>query len=387
MPSQKSSALSFDRRSEAPHELEERERALREREQLFAEVSHELRNSLNTVALATTALERRLGTSSHRVAVDRVARSARRALAIVQNVLSNDTIESGRLALGHSVFEPAELVLEAVEAQKDAGAAASVVISADLTPSLPSIRADRERLLEVLDNLIGNALKFTKPSGTIGVGAGLRAGRVVFWVKDSGIGIRSDQLGRIFEKYWRARPKESGGTGLGLNICKGIVEAHGGRIWAESAEDIGTTILFTIPEYEAASGTQSSAPVKILVVDDRAENRLALETILEQPGYEIVCAGSGQDALRSALVHDFSVVLLDIDMPDMDGFEVVSHLKLVERTRSIPVVFVTAYDGGPEQIHRAYSAGGADYLVKPLDPEVVRRKVAVFAELGRRRTT
>jgi CheY-like chemotaxis protein len=125
--------------------------------------------------------------------------------------------------------------------------------------------------------------------------------------------------------------------------------------------------------------------VNVLVVDDKVENRLAMEAILDGQGYRLVMADSGQEALRAALHEEFSVVILDIAMPEIDGFEVASHLKLTERTKAIPIIFVTAHGEDPEQVYRAYAAGGADYLVKPLDPELVRRKVAVFAELSRRR--
>jgi len=370
-------------RAATPGELDVREQAVERRERIIAEVSHELRNSLNGIALATNVLEQQLVAPAQRSTAERIARGARRALRIVENLLTDSVLESGKFELAPATVEPAELVLATVEAQQHAGAAASVVITADIRPGLPRIQVDSDRLFEVFDNLIGNALKFTKAGGTIDVGASARDGAVLFWVKDTGTGIRPDQVARIFDRFWRAQAK-SAGAGLGLSICKGVVEAHGGRIWAESTEGIGTTMLFTIPTDEATTATDET--VNILVVDDRAENRVALQAILERPGYRIVMADSGQEALRAALRDDFSVVLLDIAMPEIDGFEVAAHLKLVERTKSIPIVFITAHGDDPQQIYRAYASGGADYLVKPLDPEVVRRKVAVFAELSRRRT-
>ena len=123
---------------------------------------------------------------------------------------------------------------------------------------------------------------------------------------------------------------------------------------------------------------------KILVVDDRAENLLVVKTMLEDLGPEIVTARSGEEALALVLRERFSVALIDIAMPGMNGLEVAQHLKELERSSNIPIIFVTAFGNDPEEIHRAYAAGGADYLVKPLDPEIVRKKVAVFVELGRR---
>ena len=122
----------------------------------------------------------------------------------------------------------------------------------------------------------------------------------------------------------------------------------------------------------------------MLLVDDRPENLLALQAILERPEYRLVMAKSGQEALTLVLRERFAVALVDIAMPGMTGLEVATHLKELDRSRDIPIIFVTAFGDDPQEIHRAYSAGGADYLVKPLDPEIVRKKVAVFVDLSRR---
>jgi CheY-like chemotaxis protein len=125
--------------------------------------------------------------------------------------------------------------------------------------------------------------------------------------------------------------------------------------------------------------------VKVLIVDDRPENLVAMRAILENRQYAITTASSGQEALAFALKERFSVALLDVKMPDMSGIDVALLMKQVERTRDIPIIFVTAFGKDPDEIHRAYDAGCADYLVKPLDPEIVRKKVAFFTELTRHR--
>jgi CheY-like chemotaxis protein len=128
-----------------------------------------------------------------------------------------------------------------------------------------------------------------------------------------------------------------------------------------------------------------AAAAKILMVDDRPENLLALEAILSGLGHELVKAHSGEEALKRLLVDDFALILLDVQMPGMDGFETATHVKQRERTRHVPIVFLTAIDGEAHQAFRGYAAGAVDYLSKPFDPWVLRAKVGVFIELFERR--
>jgi len=138
-----------------------------------------------------------------------------------------------------------------------------------------------------------------------------------------------------------------------------------------------------LPEEERANDSETS--VKILLVDDRAANLVSLGAVLAGADYQLTMARSGEDALKLALRTDFAAILLDVVMPGLDGFDVVAYLKLVERTSRIPVLLLTAVATDMAQICRAYSAGAVDYLIEPLDPEAVRKKVAVFAELHRQR--
>lgn len=382
------SVLSLRAASALHHHIarESLERAIRSRDDVLSVVAHDLRNPIAVISIAATSLIRRLPDSAARRTIDRIIRGAQRAERLVRDLLEINAIETGRFSVTKHTVEPAHLIFAALESQQSLAADASVIIATDLSPALPTIEADDERILEVLENLIGNAIKFTGSGGSITVGAKAQGAELLVWVKDTGAGIAPEELPHIFDRFWQARKTERRGTGLGLSICKGIVEAHGGRIWAESTSGEGTTVSFALPSTVALALKHGKPDVaNILLVDDRAENLLALTAILERPEYRLVTATSGEEALKLALREQFSVALLDVSMPGMDGLEVAVHLKELERSRDIPIIFITAFGNDPEEIHRAYSAGGADYLVKPLDAEIVRKKVAVFVDLSRRR--
>jgi signal transduction histidine kinase/FixJ family two-component response regulator len=360
---------------------------IRSREDVLGIVAHDLRNPINVITLAAGTLLQRLPDSSARRPAERIIRGAQRADRLIQGLLEIDAIEGGRFAITTQTVETANMILAALESQQSLAADASIIISTDLSPELPPVEADEERILEVIENLVGNAIKFTSPGGSVTVGASAQGSEILFWVKDSGVGIPAEALPHLFDRFWQARKKDRRGTGLGLTICKAIVEAHGGRIWPETKTGQGTTMFFTVPAIARAGRTGSLKAANILLVDDRSENLLSLKAILERPEYRLVTATSGEEALSIALRESFAVALIDIAMPGMNGLDVAVHLKDLERSRDIPIIFVTAFGDDPQEIHRAYSAGGADYLVKPLDAEIVRKKVAVFVDLSRRRET
>ncbi len=356
------------------------------RDDVMGVVAHDLRNPINVISMAALTLHQRLVDSTSRRPVERIMRAVERADHLIRDLLAVNAIEAGQFAIERGPVETANTILAALESQQTLAASASVILASDISPELPSIEADEERLLEVLENLIGNAVKFTKADGSVTVGAMGRERDVLIWVKDNGQGVPPEHLPHLFDRFWQAKKGDRRGTGLGLTICKAIVEAHGGSIWVESAPAVGTTVFFTLPAPERrAVSKPTPAVANILIVDDRPENILSLQAILERPEYNLLTATSGEEALRIALREKLAVALIDIAMPGMDGLEVAVHLKELERSRDVPIIFITAFGDDPQEIHRAYAAGGADYLVKPLDTEIVRKKVAVFVDLSRRR--
>lgn len=361
------------------------ERAVRSRDEILGIVAHDLRNPLNVISAAANSLHHRTSDAVSRRPLERIMRAAQRAEHLIRDLLDLSAIEGGHFSIEKRPIDTANVILSALDSQQGLAATSCVILASDLSPALPWVEADEERILEVLENLLGNAVKFTMAGGTVTVGAGLRDQTLTIWVKDNGPGIAADQLTHLFDRFWQASKTDRRGTGLGLTICKAIVEAHGGRIWAESELGAGTTVFFTVPSAVRSPKASGNPVANILMVDDRPENLLSLRAILEQPDYRLVSASSGEEALSLALRESFAVALIDISMPGMDGLEVAIHMKELERSRDIPIIFITAFGDDPEEIHRAYSAGGADYLVKPLDAEIVRKKVAVFVDLSRRR--
>jgi len=368
--------------SELPSDVEALQKAVRARDRAAAVVAHDLRNPIAVISQTAEVLLHMLADPKARRQVERIVEVAKRARGLVDDLLDVAAIEAGTLSLVKRRVELSRIVLAAVETQHAALSRASIVTAIDLSPVLRRVEADEQRIHEVLGNLFDNAAKFTSAGGSITVGASMQGEDVLVWVKDSGSGIAEEHVPHLFDRFWQAGRTDRRGTGLGLTICKAIVEAHGGRIWVETAVGRGTTVFFTLPAAPHRSDTVSAAPANILLVDDKPENLVALEAILDRPGYRFLAARSGEEALRIALREPLSVALIDVVMPDMNGLEVAAHLKSLERCRDVPILFITALGNDPQAIRRAYEAGCADYLVKPLDPEIVRKKVAVFVNLS-----
>jgi signal transduction histidine kinase len=166
---------------------------------------------------------------------------------LIQDLLDVALMEAGQLSIGRTRLSAGELIAEAVDMQRPLASSSSLELRVDVDPGVADVWGDRNRLLQVFENLIGNAIKFTQAGGRITAGATSRDDEVVFWVADTGSGIRSEHLPHLFDRFWQATRTRGLGAGLGLPITKGIVEAHAGRIWVESNAASGSTFFFTIP--------------------------------------------------------------------------------------------------------------------------------------------
>lgn len=237
------------------------QRAIQSRDEVLGIVAHDLRNPLNAILIQASLL-RRSSAPTARLATDAammIERSVHRMHRLIQDLLDVTRLEGGSLTIEPGRVSPEEVIKDSIQAHELLASSAALQLRADVAPELDEIWADRDRLLQVLDNLIGNALKFTEPGGIITVGARDQAGCVLFWVADTGAGIDREQLPHVFERFWQARKSERRGAGLGLPIVKGIVEAHGGQIRVESALGEGSTFSFAIPKATLIPARSSSS--------------------------------------------------------------------------------------------------------------------------------
>jgi signal transduction histidine kinase len=229
-------------------------RALKAREDVLKIVAHDLRNPLSTILMQGNLLRRPGGAPERRSKQPSIVieRAATRMNRIIQDLLDVTRMEAGRLTIEREAVPATEVILDSIEMEKTLAASASIELRVDVPPALPRVFGDRHRLMQVFENLIGNALKFTKPGGRVTVGAAARAGEVLFWVADTGAGIAAGDLPHVFDEFWQAAHAKRMGAGLGLPIVKGIVEAHGGRVWVESTLGRGSIFFFTVPSVAAA---------------------------------------------------------------------------------------------------------------------------------------
>ncbi len=363
--------------------LEEIERL---RNEFLAMVSHELRTPLTTIKGCTSMV---LGSSDPLDVTEMlqyfrmIDEQSDHLRSLINNLLDMTRIEAGALSVTPKPTDLKSLVDEAKTAFLRRGARNAVEM--DLAPDLPLIAADRRRITQILDNLLSNASKYSPEFSTIRV-SGSRDGLfVAVSVTDEGRGIRANQLAGLFKKFSRIDESEGkrkvAGEGLGLAICKGIVEAHGGRIWADSeGEKHGTRITFTIPEAAEASRDASTASsialpsdqYRILAVDDEPQVLWLLRNILSDQGYRLFGAVNLDQTINLLETEQPHLILLDLMMPGVNGFDLMVRIRELSEA---PVIFLSANDQ-EVNIAKALNMGADDYIVKPFSSTELLARVA-----------
>lgn len=239
-------------RAEAERLAAEALAASRAREDVLAVVSHDLRNPLNAIAISASTLLRIEADDARRgprvrKSAEVIHRSAERMTRLIGDLIDFASIQAGRLSIERGPASARGIVGAALELFASTAHERELLLSADVSDEFPPLDCDRDRVIQALSNLLGNAVKVTASGGRIVVSAATRGGEIVFCVEDTGPGIPPEDLPRIFDRYWRGRSAGYRGTGLGLAIARGIVEAHGGRMWAESAVGVGSRFFFALP--------------------------------------------------------------------------------------------------------------------------------------------
>ena len=359
--------------------------ALEELERLRAEflgiVSHELRAPLALIkgsAASAQGTSFALDPAEARQLFRIIEEQADHMRDLINNLLDLSRVEAGTLSV---VPEPADISV-VVEQAKNAFVSSghAIGVETDFMGDLPRVLADRQRLVQVLYNLLSNASKHSRSWSTIRVSASRQDPHVAVSVTDEGIGIAPERLPRLFTKFSSAEStaddQQPDGYGLGLAICKGIVEAHGGRIWAESdGLGCGTRITFTVPVVDeavvgaAASGNGQPADLphplpgveRILVVDDDPQMLRYVGKTLVEGGYAPVLSGDPAEVPHLLEAEAPHLVLLDLVLPGTDGFELMMQLS---GSVDVPVIFVSGR-GEDRHLARAFDLGAADYIVKP----------------------
>lgn len=364
------------------------ETANRAKSQFLANMSHELRTPMNGVIGMTNLALRLCERTDQRECLDAVSQSADHLLAMLNDILDFSKIESGKLELENIEFKPEELIERAILIFREKAAEKGVALVAEVDSALPAVVVgDPTRLRQVLLNLLSNAVKFTA-AGKIVLSAYPDGERIGFYVRDTGIGIEKGEQAKIFQSFFQgdgSTAREFGGTGLGLAISHHLVKQMGGVLSVESEIGVGSTFSFSIVLPAAKNASSAARTIKtsshvtapletnsprqrlsILVAEDNLINQKLAKKVLEKAGHAVTIANNGIEAIAAVNQKQFDLVLMDVQMPKMDGLTATAAIRQEEKGRRTPIIALTAH-AMPGDREKCIGAGMDEYMTKPLN--------------------
>ena len=353
----------------------EAERANAAKSEFLATVSHEIRTPLTGVLGYADLLLATKPRPDQRPRLERLREAGETLGALIDDLLDLSRIEAGRIGIQTAPFDLPALLDRVIALVSPVAAAKGLRLDLATDPALPThVSGDAKRITQVLLNLLNNAVKFTD-HGTVTLSATRDAGGVVFSVTDTGIGIAEADLPKLFQRFSQidgSNSRSYGGTGLGLAISRGLVEAMGGTISVTSAPGAGSVFRVSLPlvetqapETDEGAARIAAPPSRILLVEDSVQNREIVQAILERAGHRVITATDGVEGVAAARAGGFDLVLMDMQMPRMDGAAATAAIRaLPPPTGRVPILALTA-NVLPEQIAALRAAGADAHLGKP----------------------
>ncbi len=376
---------------------EKAERAALAKQDFLSTMSHEIRTPLNVVINMTRLLMDEGPREDQLEYMKSLQFSANHLLVIINDILDFAKIDAGKIKLEKINFSPREVSEGIIKAFKFRAEEKNISVRSDWDDTIPEyVLGDEVRLTQILNNLVGNAIKFTA-RGFVSVHAELLSKKknqckIKFDVRDTGIGIPADQLKSIFQDYTQGSDdttRKFGGTGLGLTICKRLVDIQGGELSVRSKEGLGSSFSFILTYEHSAKITKESQQarqsvdteklkgINLLLVEDNPSNRMVATSFLQKVGIQVATAEHGRQAVEKVQKDTFDIVLMDLQMPIMSGCDAASAIRnLGDDYKDLPIIALTA-DVVQGVKDRVMDCGMSDYLSKPFNPDELHYKIAL----------
>ncbi len=383
--------------------LRELQEAVKIREDVLSVVSHDLKNPVASIQIAAQLLGALNPVEKDKLQelTGKIQRAADQIQHLITGLLDFAKIRSGTFSIEAYEENLPDIIHSVVDVVKLQAETKKQKLTLDIPPSLPNVACDARRIAQVVMNVLGNAIKFTPEGGTIAIKAYAEGPFVRIAISDNGPGIAPDDLNRIFERFWQARPARHLGSGLGLAIASGIVKAHGGKIWAESELTKGSTFHFTIPVAGADTPKKQRAETyneidkswiaksalfgaHVLLVDDSTDMLSLLKRLLESVGVKVSTASNVPEAYELFLHEHPHVVVTDIEMPGETGIDLIRKIRRLppDSGGQTPVAAITAYSRD-EELRRIDEAGFDLKIIKPVDANSLISTLNKLASISR----